>query len=334
MSILQNMNIVFLHHKLQTAINFLLAVCVFVSCSKSSTGIVKLEPTNTIKAFSDTIYLSSQVSNLTYTDGKYYLSDYYKGIVSFKESFDSFRIEQVNAFLTLMPQCYMFATSGKNDIYIYDVDNRLFLNVQDTSLSQKIESGRHEVSSASRFVLNGDSILCPITKNKMTIAIFHNGKTSGTCCPTINGVDDVRKPYHSERIIIRDEEHYYTIGKGIPIVQMFSQNLELLSSYNLKEIEEIAKTVEQEKSDKPNSYFVVVQDACVANGKLFLLISSKNNNKYRCNNVVTLKTANNTIEFDEIYELKGDVYSTLCVNGKGQIVIVNAKTASVEVYEL
>lgn len=334
MLILLNMCILTLRYKLPTAINFLLAVCGLVSCSKFSTDIVKLEPTNTINAFSDTIYLSSQVSNLTYTEGKYYLSDYYKGIVSFKESFDSFRIEKVNAFLTLMPQCYMFATRGKNNIFVYDVDNKHFLNVQDTLLSQKIEIGRYDVSSASRFVLNGDSILCPITKDKMTVAIFHNDKAPSTCFPTINSFDDVRKPYHSERILVRDEKYYYTIGKGIPILQMFSTDLKLVSSFNLNEIEEIAKTVEEEKSEKPNSYFVVVKDAYAANGKLFLLISSKSNNKYRCNNIVIFKTANNAIEFNGFYELKGEIYSTLCINGKNQLVIVNAKSASVEVYEL
>lgn len=325
------------HCKLQALSFLLLTVCSlfnFSSCSKHKTKITKINPIQTVTNFSDTIYLSSQVSNITYTNGKYYLSDLYRGLVSFDNSFTTFVREKINACLPQSPRCYMFAVNGNDSVCIYDAHSKLFLNTTRDTMIVKAEVGRHEVSFPSRFVLNGDSILCSIIKDNMTVAVIYKGKVADTCFPTIRGLDDIRKPYHSDRMIVRDNHNYYTIGKGLPIVQMFSTDLKLVSSYNLNEIEEIAKTVEQEKSDKPNSYFVVVQDACVANGKLFLLISSKNNNKYRCNNVVTLKTANNTIEFDGIYELKGDVYSTLCVNGKGQIVIVNAKTASVEVYEL
>lgn len=67
---------------------------------------------------------------------------------------------------------------------------------------------------------------------------------------------------------------------------------------------------------------------------LYLLVSSKNKGKYRSNVILTLRVSNCTVELSTAYKLKGDRYSTICVNDKGQLVVVNQKTASIEVYEL
>ncbi len=314
-----------------------MAILIFhytVSCTKSNTEIVKIESIKTVKLFSDSIYLSSQVSNLIFFNDRYYLSDYYRGIVSFNEVFESFTKEKVTDFLTLMPQCYMFTIDENQEWCIYDSPNNCFLKIQNDSVITKIPIGHYKVTLPSRCVFNEESILCAIIKNKMTAAIIGNEKISGTCFPTINGLDDIRKPCHSDRIIVRDNKNIYTIGRGLPIVQMYSPNLKLVSSYNLDTIDEIAKTVEQEKTDKPNSYFAVVKDAYAFNGNLFLLISSKRNGKYECNKILVLQNKNNIIEFNAFYELENKIYSTFCINKQGQLVVANAKTGGLEIYEI
>ena len=168
----------------------------------------------------------------------------------------------------------------------------------------------------------------------MTAVVFCEGKVVKTCFPTVDGLDDIRKPFHSERMILYDRNNYFVVGKGIPLVQMFSSDFKFVSSYDLRNIEMIKETVEQQKTDKPNSYFVVVRDAYAADGRIYLLISSKFGGVYRCNKVLVFKTANNKIELDNFYELDGNIYSTMCINEKGQIVTVNSKTATIEIYEL
>lgn len=312
----------------------IICICCLAACSRNDSGVEKVKPQRVINAISDTIFLSSQVSNLTCFDGKYYLSDYYRGIVSFNVAFDTLETEKVNCALPTEYQCYMFALGDNNNMYVYNPSGKTIIRVADSVIKDSVKTDEFELSLPSRFVASNDTVVCSIIKNKMTAAMFYGNMATKTSFPTVDGFDDIRKPYHSERIILKDTKNYYTIGKGIPLVQMYSSDLKQICSYSLSDVEEIARTVEEQKSDKPNSYFVVVHDAYAVNGRLYLLIASKHEGKYRCNKVLVLKTTDNSIEYEKFYELSGKVYSTLCVNGEGQVVIVNSKTAAIEIYEL
>lgn len=101
----------------------------------------------------------------------------------------------------------------------------------------------------------------------------------------------------------------------------------------MRTIEDVAETVEQQRSDDPNSYFVVLRDACCSNDKLYVLVSTKTDGKYKSNLLVVLNIEKNAMTINSVYVLEGNIYSTLCVNGKGQIVVVNSKTSDVEFYE-
>lgn len=228
----------------------------------------------------------------------------------------------------------MFTVGTNGAICVYSPTENKFVREICSDICDSIKTEKYDVSLPSRFALCGDSVVCPIIKNEMTAVIFYEGKVVKTCFPTVDGLDDIRKPFHSERVVMRDGKNYFVIGKGLPLVQMYSSDFKLVSSYDLKNIEEINETVEQQKTDKPNSYFVVVRDAYVADGRIFLLIASKPGGRYRCNKVLVLKTVNDKIEFDNLYELDGKTYSVLCINEKGQTVTVNSKTAAIEIYEL
>ena len=311
----------------------LVAHCLF-SCSLHESECVKLKPIKTVRALSDTIYLSSQVSNLACSDDRYFLSDYYHGIVSFDQNFGSVEKEVVNSLLPTKPQCYMFSVGGTDDICVYNPAEKMFVCKIRSTKWDNVKTENYQLSFPSRFALCGDSIVCSIIKNKMTTAIFHEGLVIKTCCPTIDGFDDIRKPYHSERMTIYDGMYYFVIGKGLPLVQLYTSDFKMVSSFNLMEIEEIKTTVVQQKTDKPNSYFVVVQDVYAAGGKIFLLIATKPEGRFRSNKILVLKITNNILELENFYELDDKIYSTFCVNKKGQIVIVNSKSSAIEIYEI
>lgn len=306
----------------------------FIMSCCTSVDVVKVKPIKIINVISDSVYLSSQTSNFIYHNGKYYLSDYYMGIITFDDSFSNYKVSVANNYLPQYPQCYMFAVNNEGAVCLYNSANQSFLYIdKDNVDSCDAANGKYEISLPSRFAFSGDSIICPIIKNKMTGVVFNRGQYLSTCFPTIPGLDNIRLPYHSDRIIVRDKNNFYVICKGLPVLQMFSSDLKFVSSYDLNSIEQIAKTLIQEKSDKPNSYFVVVSDAYAANNMLYLLVASKDDRKYKCNNVLKFVVSDNEIKLEGFYELQGKIYSTLCVNGEGQLVVVNSKTASCEVYE-
>ena len=234
----------------------------------------------------------------------------------------------------MLPQCYMFDTNGKGKFCIYDSENRNFLYYNQDTVKTLTDARDLEITVPSRFCMLEDSILCPVIKNKMTTAIFHREDFLGTHCPVNKEFDNPRKPYHSDRILVRDNKNLFVVGKGIPLIQTYSLIFSEVSSYDLRIIEEVANTFEQEKTNKPNSYFIVVNDAYAANGKLYILVSSKNNGKYRCNNIVVLNNENGSLFLCGFYELKGNIYSTITINENGQLVTVNSKTAAVEIYNI
>lgn len=312
----------------------IMVMCFFTSCATSDFDSKKIEPVMVVKSISDSIFLSSQVSNLTYSNGKFYLSDFYRGVISFDETFENYEENNINRIINGDPNCYMFAIGEKGKVCLYDSKKRIFVNEENGSEYSKTEVRNCEVTQSSRFILSGDTIICPIIKDKKSAAIFNNGMLIGTCFSTIDGVDNVRMPYHSERILVRDKNHYFTIGKGIPYIQMFTSKFQHLFSYDLNNIQYVAQTAESEKSDKPNSYFVIIRDACVADNKLYILIASKNNGIYRCNNVLKFIIVDDKLELEGSYELKEKKYSTICINGSAQLVAIVSKSSCLEVYDL
>lgn len=314
------------------SVSILLCLC---GCTGTDTMIVKKEPLKRIGVLSDTVVLSSQVLNLTYFEKKYYLSDFYRGIISISENFDKVTTEDgINALLPMLPQCYMFSIDKYGEICIFDSKNKCFLERKRTKNYEKRQNVGYEVAIPSRFIYSGDSIICPIIENKMTGAIFRNDSCIGTCFPAIQGYDDVRKPYHSQRIILKENDKFFTIGKGLPIVQEYTSDKGLISSYDLRDLPEISRTYVQEKSDKPNSFFVIVRDAYAYKHFLYLLISSKDEGKYKCNRILKIDTSGKTMQIDGFYEMSGEIYSTLCVNGAGELVVVNSKESLIELYKI
>ncbi|WP_458458760.1 hypothetical protein [Pseudobutyrivibrio sp.] len=314
--------------------SYICSLACMISCTTTEYNSVKVEPVKIVKSISDSVYLSSQVSSLSYANGRYYLSDYYRGIISFDESFNEYAVHEMNIHTAQECQCSMFSINEKGEICMYDSKNHNFVFERNNSEYGIIDSDNIEITQSSRFIFTGDTIICPITKSKMTAAVFSPETLLFTCFPTISDLDDIRMPFHSERLLVRTDEYYFCIGKGLPVIQMFSSSRQQVYSYDLNNIEEISQIFKQEVSNKANSYFVVVKDACAFKDSLFLLIASKKEGKYKCNRILKFIIKEQMIEFDGIYELKGKVYSCICVNGNNQLVAITSKSSCIEIYDL
>ena len=312
---------------------FFCCMTCIISCSSPEYNIDSVEPVKIVKAISDSIHLSSQVSNLSYVNGRYYLSDFYRGIISFDKSFSDYAAHNVNKPDELERQCCMFALNANGDICSYNPQNHNFVFERNGTEYGRIDAQNNEITLSSRFLFVADTIICPIIKNKMTAAVFTPEKFLFTCFPTAPDFDDVRMPFHSERILVRNSNYYFSIGKGLPIIQMFSSRFQQIYSYNLGNIKEVVQVVKQEASNKPNSYFVVIKDACVDDNTLFLLMATKDGGKYKCNHVLKFIIQEQMLEFEGMYELKSKIYSSICVNNNRQIVALTSKKTCIEIYE-
>lgn len=317
-------------------VTYLLLICnlfFIVSCVDSDMECESIQPIRTIENFNDTVMLSSQVSGLAFVNGKYYLSDYHKGILSFDREFNSLSIENVDTGAIYLPQCFMFTVDGNGIKSVYNSKKKSFFYQKDGKwkCTDRLE---YSVPRPSRYVSEGNTINFPIIKNKMTAAVLCDSTVVDSFAPAIKDLDDARMPYHSARMIVKNKDNLFVIGKGLPVVQMYSKDYKFLSTLDLRTIDDIANTFEQEKSEDPNSYFVIISDAYASNEYLYLLVSSKKKGKFKSNVILTLRVSNGTVELSTAYKLKGNRYSTICVNDKGQLVVVNQKTAGIEVYEL
>lgn len=320
----------------RSRLTFVIAVCVvsfLMSCADKGIEYEDLKPVQKVAAVNDTVTLSSHVSNLVYREGRYYISDYHRGIVSFDESFSAMERMDGGTLQLAMPQCYMFAVGKDGSMCVYNHDEKTFCLYNGKNI-EKISVPDYCVTYPSRFSYEGDSIIFPVVKNANTAVVMLKDSTISRFSPVVKGLDDARMPYHSDRMIVKNDIYTFVIGRGIPLVQMYSHDFKLVSSYDLRAVEDVAETVEQQKSDDPNTYFVVLRDVYCSNDKLYVLVSTKKDGKYKSNLILVLNIENDAMALSSAYVLEGNVYSTLCVNEKGQLVVVNSKTSNVEFYEI
>lgn len=201
-------------------VTYLMLICnlfFVVSCVDSDMECKSIQPFRTVENFNDTVILSSQVSGLTFFNGKYYLSDYHKGIFSFDKEFNSFSIENVDTGAIYLPQCFMFTVddSGVKSVYNSKKKGFFYRKNGKWKCTDRLE---YSVPRPSRYVSEGDTIIFPIIKNKVTAAVLCDSTVVDSFAPTIKDLDYARMPYHSARMIVKNKNNLFVIGKGLPIV--------------------------------------------------------------------------------------------------------------------
>lgn len=185
---------------------FVMAVCVvsfLMSCADKGIEYEKLKPVQKVAAVNDTVTLSSQVSNFIYRDGRYYISDYHRGIVSFDESFSAMERMDGGALQLALPQCYMFAVGEDGSICVYNHEEKTFCLHNGKNI-EKISVPDYCVTYPSRFCYEGDSIIFPVIKNANTAVVMLKDSTIGHFSSVVKGLDDARMPYHSDRMIVEN----------------------------------------------------------------------------------------------------------------------------------
>lgn len=322
------------HISLSLIINIICLGLYCASCHNSDFKLVRVEPEKIHSSLCDTIYLSTNCANFTFHNGRYYVSDYNRGIISFDDNFND--ITQVNLGSTILnsPQCYMFALHNDDTLSFYNPFTESFYYIKNDSVSKITDTRGYIVAEPTRMITRDNDIQCSILCNRKINMVVHRNGSKTLMHSQIKSLDDPRKPYQSSRTIVKDDTHYYVIGQGVPVIQMYTHDSKPVASLDLRLVDRIKETIENERDEKANSYFTIVKDAYAFNGILYLLTTSKDAGVYQCNNIFKIVYRNRALTIKDVYELPGKLYSTFCVNNDGQVVAINSKTGALEFYDL
>lgn len=293
----------------------------------------ELSPLKTITAFSDSIYLSGDVSCLESIGNHIVVSDYSKGV--FVIDGDGGVVETFTASGNGPGEVLGYghlAVSTEGDIWLYDEGHRVFRSYRGGRLHSTVPSPAGSlIATGSRFFVKADSLFFPTLGQDRFVTLMKGGEVVGQMCPE-STYDDLEMPLHSERHVMKGEHSFFVVCLGLPLVEEYTFEGELLSSFDLMSIPERAWVFNENQSFKPNTYFVATRDAYYKNGFLYLL-SASTKDGYHCNQVYVLKEAETGLQYTGRYLLtNGESYSSICVSDQKYMMAFNREAAAIEVF--
>lgn len=134
----------------------------------------------------------------------------------------------------------------------------------------------------------------------------------------------------NKRDLLKDNEYFYAISDNQPIIEKYDlENNEKIESYNYSFVPFIQRNIDaiNSKPQKPNSYTAFVRDSYISDGKIYILLSSREG-QFKANKILCIKL-NPDFELGGIYSLPGNIYSSFCVSDDSFFAF-NSETASIE----
>lgn len=317
-------------------IAILTIVSAFISaCSNYvENNITQLDLNTSVTKFNDSLYLSQRAVCIDCNKKDVYISDYKAGVYVFdkKLKFNNKIASVGKGHGELIAPAMMFADD--NEITIYSEGFRSFASIENQIVKKIPTFLPYDKSNLSRFFTIGDTIYNSIINDKNLVSVSIAGNIIRKICPLVEGYDLIKNTPLSERHLLKGEKSFYIIGKGLPIMQEYSFNGAEIRRFDLSSIEILAKAYEQNhKTQSDNSYFVVVNDVCYRNGRIYLLASSLED-KYKSNLLVVIEKTKEGFRHFATYQFKGDIYNTFCVDDNNVCYTINGKTSAIETYIL
>lgn len=309
-----------------------IASFLFFSCAQKEIPEEIIKPEKVLTKLNDSIYLSHQVSCIDFSNNHYYIADYKQGIYILDSSFHADTViaakghghNEVNG-------CGNLFIDRNDKLTFFDDNGRRFGYYQKNEMGfyARILSKR---LCETRFFAKSDSIFCAILKDPNTVALIKGDEVIRTFCPQKDKIDDALHTPMSARHVIQCDSTFLVIGKGLPILQEYNYSGNLISEFNLDKIDILANNYKKQKEQDANSYIVVIRDVYYHQGHLYALATS-NEPKYKCNKIIILKKTGSSFVHTNTLQLQGDIYATICINDKNELVAINGKTSAIEVYK-
>jgi hypothetical protein len=319
---------------------FLLLLLGAFACShrkylKVETTVLTIDTTFT--ELSDSSFVPARVMCMDTNGDELYYSDYKKGNVivldkkwNLKRRIGS-RGEGPGELLGAAHFCM-----GKNDsVYILNEGKQaLELYVKDEYVKHIPFPSETSFTFATRFFTESQSIYHSIVSDSLFVVVFDENSSINRfiCSNTTWDKPDFKR--HSTRHLIKGDAFFFVVGCALPIFQMYSFDWKLMKEYNLEKTPEINKTVKQYRNtpQTPTTYYTIIQDVYYRDGKVYLLVST-NENEYFCNTVCVLDISEE-IKHINTFKLKGDVYESFCVTENNILAAFNTSEASMDIFTL
>lgn len=140
---------------------------------------------------------------------------------------------------------------------------------------------------------------------------------------------------------IRNHRHLFkyksfilSVSNNMPIIEKYDLSGRILDVYDYSRVPVIQQTINHVENEKmgENTYFKMVPDAYLDNEKLYLLITSRKNDRVSSNHILEI-TVNDKMKITAIYILGNGWYNSICIS-KNQLWTFNVLNGNLSKYTL
>ena len=307
------------------------------SCAiQNDMGQTLIKPTCSHNIQKDTSVSLRRVMCLEHSNGHLYVSDYDYGIYDFDSKFKVAKhyARKGHGHGEVLG-CGFFFLQPDKSIWVVNEAGHSFEKYNEGNYVGRLLYPRGFMpTSCSRFFMVEDTVFHSVINDKEKLVYsFANDTSVSKFCDFVPDIDDPDMPIKSSRHVLKTDEGFLLIGVAYPIVQTFSMTGDALAQYDLKQIPLIEETYVANITDKPNSFFILVQDCYYKNGSIFLLVAT-NGKQYSRNTLIELRLNGNSIECKAIYKLKSNIYSTFCITDDNRCIAFNEDESVFEEYKI
>lgn len=330
------------------------AVLLAVSCNSTKEVIVRhLQPSRTIDSFGQEIYISDGIRSMIEEDGcLYFMDNKLGGVIKTDADLNPLTVlgrkgrgpgETVFAETFGVSDNALYLNGNNDDFHVFSKDSAKYLK----TIRYGLEVGSQTLTS--RLIIDDSDIITSYRGNYTSsgtpvVGIDTSGQVTGAFKGTVIGENDDIKAL-TERDIFKTETGYAAVVKMAPVIDLYDENLNLMSSTDISYIPIIERKVKDiEKSREasaPGTVAVYYQfgDSYYSDGKLYILCLTVNedpadNMKNLCNTIVVLDVDGDTCRYAGQLILPDKYYWCICVTSDGRLIASNAMQSQIEVFDL
>lgn len=335
-------------------IELLGAVLLAVSCNSTKEVTVRhLQPSRTIDSFGQEIYISDGIRSMIEEDGCiYFMDNKLGGVIKTDTDLNPLTVfgrkgrgpgETVFAETFGVSDNALYLNGNNDDFHVFSKDSAKYLK----TIRYGLEVGSQTLT---RRLIIGDSDIIASYRGNYTssgtpvVGIDTSGQVTGAFKGTVIGENDDIKAL-TERDIFKTETGYAAVVKMAPVIDLYDENLNLMSSTDISYIpviERKAKDIEKSReASAPGTVTVYYQfgDSYYSDGKLYILCLTVNedpadNMRNLCNTIVVLDVDGDTCRYAGQLILPDKYYWCICVTSDGRLIASNAMQSQIEVFDL
>lgn len=292
---------------------FLLIFCFLTGCGNIENRERKLLLDTLITELSDSSLFSNNISGINCVLGKICFADYIGGniVVLDKDLRLQYKVGKHGDGPNEIVGVTHFV-QDKSSFYLLDEGSR---SVKEYSLSGNFLS---EIS------IPGDVVYAPWGRFVYSDSLLYLSNIKGSVASVVNrqgkkvkllgkGSEEV-----GGRILLLNKDYIWAVGVASPVIEKFTKDGVLVDDLNYGDIS-IVKEIKEKSNNYGNSFTAIVNDACLSNGKLYLLIAHK----------VLCLSVDGRIQLEKTYLLPHGFYNSISVVDK-KLYGINIRDITIE----